>query len=72
MTRETTERTTECLNRNRFARGALAVALATGMLALAVPAVAAPCEPARPCPTGRYWEPNNKACVPMSPPVHRY
>lgn len=53
----------------RFVRRALAGALAAGVLALAAPAVAASHVPGKPCPTGRYWEPNNRVCVPMSPPV---
>ena len=62
-------------------RAALLCALTAGTLSLTAPAHAGPAHtpasapalaPAKRCPTGAYWEPRNRACVPMSRPVARH
>ncbi|WP_344561465.1 hypothetical protein [Streptomyces axinellae] len=61
-------------------RAALLCALTAGALTLTAPAQAGPAHtstsapalaPMKRCPTGAYWEPRNRACVPMSRPLVR-
>ncbi|WP_326692108.1 hypothetical protein OIE63_36505 [Streptomyces sp. NBC_01795] len=70
--------TGENIGMSGLVRAALLCALTAGALFLAGPMHAEPTHTSAPalapahakrCPTGTYWEPRNRVCVPMSPPV---